>query len=70
MQKQYDNTNRFVLFRVDQKQSEKHPDFEGNININGTDYFLDAWLNEDRNGKKYFSGKIGNPKTKKEGIPF
>lgn len=70
---EYDNTNSFVLFRVENKQSDKHPDFSGSINHDGKEFFLDAWLNEDRNGRKYFSGKIGNPKTgqkKKEDIPF
>lgn len=66
----YDNTNRFVLFRQQNKQSEKHPDFSGNININGKDFFLDAWLNEDKSGNKYFSGKIGNEKTKTSDVPF
>jgi len=39
----YDNTNRGVLFTNDRKQQENHPDFKGNINVGGVDYWLSAW---------------------------
>lgn len=51
---EYDNTNSGVLFREQEKKSEKHPDFKGNINVEGKDYWLSGWVNESKDGRKYF----------------
>ena len=51
---EYDNTNSGVLFREQEKKSEKHPDFKGNINVEGKDYWLTGWVNEAKDGRKYF----------------
>lgn len=47
----YDNTNRGVLFKNDRKDSEKHPDYKGNINVNGVEFWLSAWIKESAKGK-------------------
>lgn len=47
----YDNTNRGVLFKNDRKDTEKHPDYKGNINVNGTEMWLSAWIREGAKGK-------------------
>lgn len=52
---EYDNTNRGALFKNDKKEKETHPDYKGSINANGVDYWLSAWLNESKGGKKYMS---------------
>ena len=51
----YDNTNRGSLFKNDRKEQDTHPDYKGQINIDGTDYWLSAWIKEDKNGNKYMS---------------
>lgn len=51
----YDNTNTGALFRAKEKQSEKHPDYTGSINIEGKEYWLSGWLKESKLGQKYFS---------------
>jgi hypothetical protein len=56
----YDNTNSGMLARNDKKETEKHPDFKGSINVDGVDYWLSAWVREGKEGgkmagRKYFS---------------
>ncbi len=59
--KQYDNTNRGVLFKAKDKQSDTHADYTGNININGEEFWLNAWVKEGKGGK-FFSLSV-KPKT-------
>jgi len=52
----YDNTNRGVLRKNERKTKESQPGYRGDININGQEYWLSAWVNEHPNmGGKYFS---------------
>jgi uncharacterized protein (DUF736 family) len=46
------------LFKNDRKETANHPDYKGSALINGVDHWLDAWINEDRNGNKYMSLKL------------
>lgn len=56
---QYDNTNTFIFSRNERKTDESHPDFTGKLNVNGVEYFMDAWIKERKDGSgKFFSGKI------------
>jgi uncharacterized protein (DUF736 family) len=55
MAKDYDNTDSGALFRNKDKESEKHPDYQGSINVGGQDYWLSAWLKESKKGEKYMS---------------
>lgn len=51
MSQQYDDTNRGVLFKNDRKESDKHPDYKGSININGEEFWLSSWIKEGQKGK-------------------
>lgn len=62
---EYDNTNRGVLFRNDRRETEKHPEYTGTINVDGTDYRLAAWVREGK-GRKYFSLAISPKEPKSE----
>ena len=55
--KKYDDTNRGALFKNDRKQQENHADYQGTINVDGKDYYLNAWVREGKNGK-YFSMNV------------
>ena len=63
-----------VLFPVENKQSDKHPNLTGNIVINGEKFYLSAWTNISKNGKKYISLKANAEQKKQEpqndDIPF
>jgi hypothetical protein len=41
--KQYDNTNRGVFFKNDRKETDKHPDWTGTLNVDGVEYWLSGW---------------------------
>jgi hypothetical protein len=56
MATEFDNTDRGVLYRNENKTSENHPDYSGSVNVSGTDYWLSGWLKESKkDGKKFFS---------------
>lgn len=48
--------NSGSLFRNDRKEEDNHPDHTGTCLIDGTEYYISAWVKEGRNGgRKYFS---------------
>ena len=55
MAQQYDNTNRGVLFKNDDKQEDSHPDYKGTMNVGGTEFWLSAWIKESKKGTKFMS---------------
>ena len=40
---EYDNTNRGSVWKNDRKYEEWQPDFTGSINVEGVEFFIDAW---------------------------
>lgn len=48
-----DNTGS--LFRNNRKETERHPDYNGSVRIDGHDMWISAWLKESKDGTKYFS---------------
>jgi uncharacterized protein (DUF736 family) len=64
----FDNTNRGALFKNDRKETDKHPDYKGTINVAEDDYWLSAWLKKDKNGKTYMSLSV-QPKTPSQSAP-
>ena len=52
--------NSGVLFKNDKKETGNHPDYKGNITVNGQDYWLSAWIKEGKSGK--FMGLALSPK--------
>jgi len=63
--REYDNTNRGVLFKNEDKQSERHADYRGNINIDGKEFWLDAWIKKSKAGKNFMSLSV-KPKMARE----
>ena len=56
----FDNNMTGVLSRNDRKERDTQPDFTGNATIEGVDYWLDAWVQErkDGSGRKFFKLKF------------
>lgn len=57
---EYDNTNRGSLFKNDRKDDAKFPDYKGSINVDGTDYWLSAWIKISKDGNKFMSLSVKN----------
>ena len=51
----YDDSNRGALFRNERKETDKHPDYKGSINVSDHDYWISACLKESHDGEKYLS---------------
>ncbi len=55
----YDNELRGVLFKnKDKAEGDSKPEYTGNAQIEGVDYFMDAWINTSDSGRKYMSVKF------------
>lgn len=50
-----------ALFKNTERNTDKHPEYRGDILINGTEYWLAGWIKDGKNGK-FFSLKA-TPKT-------
>jgi hypothetical protein len=54
-EKTFDNTNRGALFKNLKKRGENDPDYTGNINFDGRELWLSAWLKTSKTGVKFMS---------------
>lgn len=62
---QYDNTNSGTLFKNDRKEKDNHPDYKGQINIDGVEYWLSSWIKVSKTGTKFMSLSV----QPKDGAP-
>ena len=44
-----------ALFKNDRKERDTHPDYRGDVTIDGRKYWLNGWVKETKDGKKYLS---------------
>ena len=66
--KEFDNTNRGSLFKNDKKTTEQMPDYKGQINVNGEEFWINAWLKTSKQGTKFMSLSI-TPKDRQVSEP-
>lgn len=66
----YDNTNRGAIWKNDDKQDDKHPDFKGSLNVGGVEYWVSAWKRRDDASPKSPSLSFSvKPKEEKRAAP-
>lgn len=52
----YDNNNSGALFnKRDEKKTENHPDYTGNAEVSGVEYWVSAWIKKSKAGATYMS---------------
>lgn len=64
---EYDNRNRFTLFRNTKKRDGKQDaDFNGTFtDENGVEYWINAWATQPKNGgEKFLSGSVKRKEPK------
>lgn len=66
--KEFDNTNRGSLFKNDKKTTEQMPDYKGQINVNGEEFWINAWLKTSKQGTKFMSLSV-SPKDRQVSEP-
>jgi hypothetical protein len=75
----YDDRNRGALFKNERRPTDKHPDYTGEIDVEGVAYRLAGWVRESKIGKKFLSLAItplddqprrAAPKHEEDEIPF
>jgi hypothetical protein len=62
----YDNTNKGILGKNNRKTKDTHPPYSGQINIDGVEYWLSAWVNKKKDSdERFFSitAKRKEPKS-------
>lgn len=66
--------NTFALFKNSKKENDKHPDYTGEIMVDGRKLRLSAWINESKGGSKYMKGAVSEPyngeKSKRDEADF
>lgn len=64
----WDDRNRGVAFKNDDKTNPKWADYKGHLNIEGKEYWLDIWVREGRKGK-FLSVSIRAKQQRREETP-
>jgi hypothetical protein len=66
---EYDKTNKGTLGKNTRKEKDTHPDYSGNINVEGTVFWLSGWIKTNATtGDKFFSLSVKRQEVK-EGAP-
>ena len=72
--KEFDRTNTGTLGRNDRRETEKHPEYTGTLNVDGREYWISAWVktagpNARSPNSKFFSLSV-KPREPKPAVPM
>ena len=59
---EYSNEKRGVLFRNDKKDNKNAPDYKGQAEVEGVEYWLSAWIKTPKSGGDKFMSISFQPK--------
>lgn len=63
----FDNTNKGTLGKNKRKTQDTHPEYSGQINIDGVEYWLSGWVKTNANtNEKFFSLSVKRKDAKPE----
>ena len=62
----YDNSNSGIISKNDRKQTDKHPDYTGTINVNGVPHYLSGWIKQRNDGTGSFLSLQIKPKEERQ----
>jgi hypothetical protein len=48
----YDNKNRGSIWKNEKKELDTHPDFTGSLDVNGVQYWVNAWKRKEGAGER------------------
>ena len=65
---EYSNERRGALFKNDKRETEDHPNYKGQCEIQGVEYWMDAWIKKSKAGVSYMSVSF-KPKEAKKAAP-
>lgn len=55
----FDNTNRGAFFKNDRKEAgDNKPEYTGSVNVEGVEFFMDAWVKRSAAGVSYMSVSV------------
>lgn len=52
MAQEFDNTNRGQIWGNKKKESDKHPDYTGTLNVEGVEYWVSGWKRKEGANEK------------------
>lgn len=70
MSEQYDNELRGVLFKNNRRVKDTQPEYTGNVQVGGQEYWLSGWVKTStKDGSKFFSLALTVKDEKPAGQP-
>lgn len=64
---QYDNNMTGIISRNDNKEQPNHPDYKGNCEVDGVQYWLSGWIKQRKDGEGSFLSLSFRPKDQQTG---
>ena len=58
--------NSGLIFKNTKKTEDKHPDYKGQIKVNGAVKDIGLWVRKDKNGASFFGVLLNEPKPKEQ----